>query len=157
MQWGRNKAVRNLSLLWKPVNSDSKKWLTSRQTYELIELSRISKPTCSESSPISRTFFDYNQKLKKECFTMADTSMYILLSFWSPREPSHIQLMNCFLKNFKSNCSYKFAISTCRTLQGLQSHLTRKEPMLCKNKSTFQFEFFFHKRTIYDVFCVQIS
>ena len=28
-------------------------------------------------------------------------------------------------------------------VQGLQSHLTRKEPMLCKNESTFQFDFFF--------------
>ena len=27
-------------------------------------------------------------------------------------------------------------------IQGLQSHLTQKEPMLCKNKSTFQFDFF---------------
>ena len=42
-------------------------------------------------------------------------------------------------------------------VQGLQSHLTQKEPMLCKNESTFQFDFFSPKRTTYDVFCVQIS
>ena len=42
-------------------------------------------------------------------------------------------------------------------LQGIQSHLTRKEPLLCLNYLTFQFDFFSHKSTMYDVFCIKFS
>ena len=38
-------------------------------------------------------------------------------------------------------------------IQGLQSNLTQKEPMLCKNKSTFQFDFFLLKE-LYMMFFV---
>ena len=40
------------------------------------------------------------------------------------------------------------------SVQGLQSHLTRKEPILCKNESIFWFDFFFLIKALYMTYFV---